>query len=233
MGEDVLDVACGTGNASVPAARAGARVVGLDLTPELFAAARRRAAAAGVEVDWVAGDAEALPFEDGSFDVVVSTFGVMFAPRHERAARELVRVLRPGGRLGVCSWTPEGNVGEFFRIMAAHLPPPPGPPPTLWGAEDHLRDLLGGTGVELQSERQRVVLHFDSVEAAVTMYEAKFGPVVKARELLEPDGRWPAMRDELAAMFRRHGAATDGTVAYPGEYLMTIGRLPPDARGSA
>src|SRR6266568_4270207 len=116
-GEDVLDVACGTGNAALRAAQAGGRVVGVDLTPELFDAGRRLAADAGVEVEWVHGDAEELPFEDQSFDIVLSTFGVMFAPRHAVAAAELTRVLRPGGRIGLCAWTPEGIQGEFFRAL--------------------------------------------------------------------------------------------------------------------
>src|SRR5919198_1239354 len=126
-GMDVLDVACGTGNASIPAAEAGARVTGLDITPELFAAGRERAAKAGVEIEWVEGDAESLPFDDESFDVVLSTFGCMFAPRQDLAAREIARVLRPGGRIGICSWTDEGSVGDFFRTVSAHTSPPPPP----------------------------------------------------------------------------------------------------------
>jgi SAM-dependent methyltransferase len=218
-GEDVLDVACGTGNAAIPAAQAGGRVVGIDLTPELFAAARNRAASARVVIDWIEGDAEALPFADARFDVVISTFGVMFAPDHETAAAELVRVLRPGGRLGLCSWTPEGNVGEFFALIAAHVPPPPGLPPTLWGSEDHVRDLFARAGLDLSFERELATLRFDSIEQAVALYETKFGPVVKARELLEPTGRWAAMRDDLAAMFERHNQAENGGVSFAGEYL--------------
>jgi len=124
-GEHVLDVACGSGNVAIRAAQAGGDVVGLDLTPELFDAARSLAAEAGVTVDWVEGDAEDLPFDDESFDVVLSTFGVMFAPRHEVAARELARVLRPGGRIGLCNWTSEGIQGEFFRTLGTHLPAAP------------------------------------------------------------------------------------------------------------
>jgi len=223
-GDDVLDVACGTGNAAIPAAQAGARVVGVDLTPELFAAARRRAGAAGVEVEWVEGDAEALPFGDESFDVVVSTFGLMFAPRHEAAAAEVVRVLRPGGRIGICSWTPEGNVGEFFALMAAHLPPPPGPAPTLWGSEEHVRDLFAEAGLELSFERELVELRFDTIDEAVALYETKFGPVVKAREQLEPEGRWAALRSDLAGLFARHNRSRDGGVSFPAEYLVLTAR---------
>jgi SAM-dependent methyltransferase len=133
-GEDVLDVACGTGNAALRAAQAGGRVVGIDLTPELFDAGRRLAADARVEIEWVQGDAEELPFEDQSFDVVLSTFGCMFAPRHEITAHELARVLRPGGRLGITSWIPDGGMGTFFRTVGAYLPPPSplAEPPMLW-----------------------------------------------------------------------------------------------------
>ncbi len=224
-GEEVLDVACGTGNAAIPAARDGGRVVGLDLTGELFGAAEARAEQAGVEVEWAEGDAEELPFADQSFDVVVSTFGAMFAPRHEVAAGEITRVLRPGGRLGLCSWTPEGNVGEFFRLMAAHVPPPAdAAPPTLWGTEDHVRQLF--PELEVEFERELIELRFESVAEAVSVYETKFGPVVTARERLEPEGRWKEMREDLAALFRSHNAALDGGLCFEGEYLVALGRRP-------
>src|SRR5688572_10610473 len=146
-GEKVLDVACGTGAAAIPAAKRGGRVTALDLTPELLEAGRRRAGEAGVEIDWVEGDAEELPFEDESFDVVLSTIGVMFAPRHEVAAHELARMLKPGGRIAVASWTPDGGIGEFFKVTSSHMPPPPEGfvPPVLWGTEDHVNELFEGT----------------------------------------------------------------------------------------
>ncbi len=224
-GEDVLDVACGTGNAAIPAAAAGGRVVGLDLTPELFAAGRRRAAAAGVEVEWLEGDAEALPFEDGSFDVVMSTFGCMFAPRQEIVARELARVLRPGGRLGLCSWTPEGGVGDFFRTIAAHMPPPPAPqaPPTRWGSEEDVRTLFDGSGIALEFEREDVLFSSTSAESYVDMYGRKFGPVLMARRALEPEGRWDALRGDLIALFERLNESRDGLVEWRGEYLVVAG----------
>jgi SAM-dependent methyltransferase len=225
-GEDVLDVACGTGNATIPAAEAGAQVVGLDLTPELFEAGRRRAAVTGVEVEWVEGDAEALPFADESFDAVVSTFGCMFAPRHEVTARELARVLRPGGRLGVVAWTPEGFVGDFFRSLGAHLPPPPpfAEPPVLWGDPDHVEALFDGSGLELEFERDEVDFRFESPAQAVEYYEENFGPVIKAREHLQAEGRWEAARADFAAVYEQHEPSDDGTLSFPGEYLVVLGR---------
>ena len=225
-GERVLDVACGSGNAAIRAAAAGARVVGVDLTPELLEVGRRLAADAGLEVAWVAGDAEALPVDDGSFDVVLSTFGCMFAPRHELAARELARVLRPGGRLGLCSWTPESALAELGRIVINHLPPPPEPsqPPFSWGSEEHVRALFEGRGLELRFEHERVEFEFESLERALEAYETDWGPFVTARERLEPEGRWPAVRAELAEVLERHGTATATGFTYTGEYLVVVGR---------
>jgi SAM-dependent methyltransferase len=226
-GDEVLDVACGTGNAAVQAAVAGGRVVGVDLTPELFGAARARAAAAGVEIELREGDAEALPFDDASFDVVLSTFGVMFAPRHEVAASELARVLRPGGRLGLCHWTPEGRIGAFFATIGAHLPPLPdfAASPLLWGDEEHLRTLFAGTGIDLRFDREFIDFRFDTVDEAVTFYETKFGPLLKARALLEPEGRWQALHDDFVA-FNEQDQAADGTIDAPGEYLVAVGVKP-------
>src|ERR687896_1979975 len=144
-GMRVLDVAAGTGNASLPAAEAGARVTASDLTPELLEAGRARAQAEGLELDWVEADAEQLPFADESFDVVMSSIGAMFAPRHQDAADELVRVCRPGGTIGLLSWTPEGMIGDLFRTMGPFAPPPPpgAKPAPLWGSEEHVRGLFG------------------------------------------------------------------------------------------
>jgi len=224
-GEHVLDVACGTGNAAIPAAQAGAHVVGLDLAPELFGRGRERAEAAGVDVEWVEGDAEALPFADDAFDVVLSTFGCMFAPRHEVTAHELARVLRPGGRLGLASWTPEGFVGDFFRTLGAHLPPPPpfALPPVQWGNPDHMRSLFAGTGVELEFEHDQVDFQFGSVADAVEDYETNFGPVIMTRELLEPEGRWNAAHADFVDLYAVR-AADDGSLSFPGEYLVALGR---------
>jgi SAM-dependent methyltransferase len=224
----VLDVGCGAGNAAIPAAQAGATVVGSDITPELLEAGRKAAAEAGVELEWVEADAEDLPFEDASFDVVVSTFGHMFAPRHDVSAREVVRVLAPGGRMGLCTWTPEGAIGEFFVTIGGHLPPPPAiaQSPILWGKEDHVRELFAGTGVELTFEREIVDIHFATVEHGVELYERYFGPIVKARELLEPQGKWPALHADLVSLFERHSVPAEMGLAYPAEYLVILGRAP-------
>jgi len=224
-GEVVLDVACGTGSAAIPAAAAGATVTGADLTPRMLEVAQQRAADAGVEVAWTEGDAEDLPFEDGHFDVVLSAFGCMFAPRHEVVADELARVLRPGGRLAVCSWTPEGAIGDFFRTVGAHLPPMPDvvDPPPLWGDEDHVRALFEGTGVHLEFVRESWEIGHDSAASAVECYTTAFGPVVEARQLAEAEDRWPQLRADMLALFERLNTSRSEHVVFPAEYLVAIG----------
>src|SRR3954468_2892349 len=161
-GMDVLDVACGTGNATLPAARAGARVTGLDFAPALLEIARERAADAMVEIGFVEGDAQELPFEDASFDRVISTFGHMFAPDHERTASEMKRVLRPGGAIAVACWAPDGSIGRMFRTISELVPPPPGAQPAaLWGTEDHVRELWG----DAEFERREIVWTDESPES--------------------------------------------------------------------
>lgn len=223
-GQTVLDVATGTGNVALHAAAAGADVVGLDLTPELFDTARSRAGARGVEVEWVEGDAEALPFEDDSFDRVVSAFGIQFAPRHEVTAAELVRVCKPGGAVGLCNWTPEGKVGELFDIMSRYLPPAPSyaSPPPLWGSEEHVSRLFAGVDVELELERATTPFRFDSAEHYAAFFETNYGPTVKARERLTAEGRWEECRAEIVAMMERRNVATDGSLDVPGEYLVVV-----------
>jgi SAM-dependent methyltransferase len=224
-GDDVLDVACGTGNATIPAAQRGAKVVGLDLTPELLKGGRAAAAEAGVEIDWIEGDAEALPFEDQSFDAVLSVFGAMFAPHHAVAAAEIARVLRPGGRMALANWTPDGNIGTFFATVGSHMPPPPEgfQPPPLWGTEDHVRGLFEGTGVELSFESAVVNYRFDSAEHVMDFFEHKFGPVVMAKAALEPEGKWEALRADLVAMYEGFGSTDEGDFRFPGQYLLTTG----------
>jgi ubiquinone/menaquinone biosynthesis C-methylase UbiE len=225
-GDTLLDVATGTGNVALRAAAAGADVVGLDLAPELFETARRRADALGVEVDWVEGDAEALPYDDGSFDLVVSTFGIQFTPRHEVTASELARVCRPGGTIGLCNWTPEGKVGELFSIMSRYLPPAPAfaSPPPLWGSEEHVLRLFADEDVELEFERATTPFLFDSAEHYASFFETNYGPTVKARERLTAEGRWDDCRAEIVEMMERRNVATDGSLEVPGEYLLVLAR---------
>jgi SAM-dependent methyltransferase len=224
-GQEVLDVATGTGNLAIRAAAAGAQVVGLDLTPELFEEARVRAAANDVVVDWVEGDAEELPYEDESFDRVLSAFGVQFAPRHEIVARELAGVTRPGGRIGLVNWTPEGAIGELFKIMGRYLPAPPAfaSPPPLWGSPSHVRRLFDGTRVVLDFDRGTNPWRFESPEAWVAFMETAYGPTVKARHRLSGEGRWAECRAEMVALAERRNEATDGSLHMEAEYLITIG----------
>jgi len=221
----VLDVGTGTGgNIAIPAAQLGADVVGLDITPELFVHARRRAGEAGVEVEWIDGDAQELPFADASFDRVTSTFGAMFAPDHGRAAAELVRVCRPGGRIAMTTWVNDGFVGELFTLTGSFMPAPPAgvQPPPRWGVESHINDVFGAVGVTPSIERQIVDFDFESVDDAVEQYAENFGPFVSAHAALEPGGRW----EEFIAAFRdlvaRFNSAEDGTASIRSDYFVVL-----------
>ena len=219
-GMDVLDVACGTGNATIPAARVGARVTGLDFAPALLDIARERAADAMVEVDWIEGDAQELPFADASFDRVISTFGHMFAPDHARTAAEMKRVVRPDGRIGICCWTPGGSLGGMSRTIAELVPPPPGAPsPLLWGTEEHVRELLG----EAEFERREVEWTDASVESYADFMLESFGPLLNAQEVLGE--RKGELRAAFIGFLNEVNMATDGTVRFRGEYLTSV--VPP------
>jgi SAM-dependent methyltransferase len=224
-GMDVLDVACGTGNAAFPAARAGARVTGLDLTPQLLEAGRARAEAEGVDIEWREGDAENLPFEDGSFDRVLSTFGHMFAPRHRRTADEMVRVCRKGGAIVTATWTPEGITGDIFKVSGSYMPPPPdyASPPILWGREDYVRDLFGGVATGFAFERHLNWIEWESIESWADFFMNRFGPMVTARAML--GDRFAELRERVIAVWRKGNEATDGTLRLPQEYLLSIVRL--------
>lgn len=226
-GDRVLDVAAGSGNAAIPAARAGASVVASDLTPELLEAGQRQAAVLGLEIEWRQADAEALPFADGEFDTVLSCVGVMFAPNHQASATELVRVCRPGGTVGLISWTPEGFVGQMFAAMKPYVsPPPPGAlPPPLWGQEDHVRGLLGGRLEDLSMRRQPARVDcFTDPEAFRDFFKARYGPTVAAyRGIAEDPERVAALDRDLAELARRHDYGTGGTVM-DWEYLLVTGR---------
>ena len=232
-GQDVLDVATGSGNVALLAAQRGANVTGLDITPELFEAARRRAAEAGVDIEWVEGDAEELPYEDDSFDRVLSAFGTMFAPRHERAAAELVRVTKPGGIVAVAAWTPEGTNGQMFRTVASHMPPPPA---RVEAAGDVGRRGAHPLAVRAARRRARVRARAASTSRTtrstpwLAYGEEKLGPMVMARAALEPQGKWDALRADLEALYERENMNTDGSFRVEPEYLVTIARVPGSSR---
>ncbi len=223
-GMDVLDVATGTGNVALAAARAGARVTGCDLTPALLAIARARAEEDGLEVAWHEADVEALPFADASFDAVLSSFGAMFAPRPEVAAAELFRVLRPGGVAGLLSWTPEGSNGPLLAVMRDHLPQPPGTPrPDRWGEEAFMRTLLAPHASSVEFSRDEVVWRFPSREAARAFHEEKVPPAIALRRALPPERYSEALAALEAAQEPFITEEPDGIVM-PAEYLVTIAR---------
>jgi ubiquinone/menaquinone biosynthesis C-methylase UbiE len=222
----VLDVAAGTGNASIPAAERGADVTASDLTPELFEAGRQRAEAAGVELDWVEADAENLPFDDGSYDVVMSSIGVMFAPHHQEAAGEMVRVCRPGGTIGLLSWTPEGMIGALFRTMGPFAPPPPpgAQPPPLWGGEDHVRELFGDR-VEFRAfEREMLeVTAFEHPRDYGEHFKGRYGPTIAARANAAKDGREAELDKALDDFCDEWNLGTPDEARFEQEYLVAVG----------
>jgi SAM-dependent methyltransferase len=223
-GDRVLDVAAGSGNVAVPAATTGARVIASDLTPELFDVGRRLAAEAGVEVEWAEGDAEALPYADHTFDVVTSCVGVMFAPHHQPAADELVRVCRPGGTIGLIAWTPEGFIGQLFATMKGYVAPPPAgvQPPQLWGSEQHVRELFGDRVVDVVAERRQLpVTRFATGEEFRDFFKACYGPTIAAyRGIADQPERVAELDAALAALPDRFGGAPEMTW----EYLLLTAR---------
>jgi len=223
-GSDVLDVAAGTGNASIPAAAAGAHVIATDLTPELFAAGRERARRAGVELEWIAADAEDLPFEDERFDYVLSTLGVQFVPRHEVVASELVRVCRPGGTIALGNWAADGYIGRFWTTMGPYLPPPPdyASPPARWGRSEHVEGLFAEYAVDLTFERSALDFEADSAATFVDMMADFYGPLLQARHKLSSDGRWDALRTELIAVSNELNTAGESGFRVPSDYVITL-----------
>lgn len=221
-GSTVLDVASGSGNAALAAARLGCVVHGIDFVPALLDRARERAAAERLEIDLRRGDAEAIPFAARSFDASMSAFGSMFAPDHRRAAAELVRVTRPGGTIALASWTPDGFIGAMFRTVATHVPPPAGlASPMLWGTEEHLAELFG-PDVGWVHRRRTFTFRFSSAAAFVERFGASYGPTLKALEAAGP-GRETLARDlhDLALEWNR--LEQPGPVAVPATYLESVG----------
>jgi SAM-dependent methyltransferase len=221
-GERVLDVACGNGNAALAAARRFAHVTGIDYVPALLARAGARAAADGLRLEVREGDAEALPFPDGAFDVVLSTFGVMFTPNQERAAGELLRVCRHGGRIALANWTPDGFVGQMFKVVGSHVPPPAGlRGPPLWGTEGRLAELFGAEARELRCQRREFTFRYRSAAHWLEVFRTWYGPTHRAFAALAPEGQ-DALTADLVALVERFNVARDGTMVVPSAYLEAV-----------
>ena len=217
----VLDVAAGNGNASLAAARRNCEVVASDYVPSLLERLAARAAADGLPIETREADAEALPFDDDSFDGALSTFGVMFAPDHVACASELARVVRPGGRIGLANWTPGGFVGQMFKVIGGYVPPPAGvASPLLWGTEEHLRELFA-TAKELRIEQRQFVFRYRNATHWVDVFRNYYGPFVKAFAALDADGQ-NALASDLEALATQNGEVRDGGLAIPSDYLEVV-----------
>jgi SAM-dependent methyltransferase len=226
-GDLVLDIAAGSGNVAIPAARTGARVIASDLTPELLEEGARQAETAGVVLEWQVADAEHLPYDDGEFDVAVSAVGIMFAPHHQEAADELVRVVAPGGRIGLASWTPRGFIGQMFATMKPYVAAPPAgvSPPPLWGDEDHVRSLLGDRVTDLRFERRKVrVTHFAEPADFREYFKTNYGPTIAAYKQQPDAERAAALDADLDALAERFDLGESGHLVTEWEYLLVTCR---------
>jgi ubiquinone/menaquinone biosynthesis C-methylase UbiE len=221
-GQKVLDVAAGNGNVSLAAARRWCDVVSTDYVPALLERGRARAAADGLTIAFEEADAEALPFADGSFDAVVSTFGVMFTPHQERAAAELLRVCKSGGRIGLANWTPEGFIGQLFKTLGKYLPPPAGVrSSTLWGTRERLTEMFGPASVSIKTQPRYFNFRYRTPEHFVDVFKSYYGPMLKAFAALEPE-KQTALRGDLLTLIARMNKATDLTMVVPSEYLEVV-----------
>ncbi len=222
-GDNVLDVATGSGNTALSAARRFCEVTGMDLAPESIEHARRRAEAEGMEITFEVGDAEDLSYPDASFDVALSTIGVMFCPDQEKAAGELLRVCRPGGKIGLASWTPDSFTGNMLKTVGKHVPPPPGiKPPSLWGTEERLQELFGGGVSSLEATRRTYNFRYPSAEHFVDWFRNYYGPTVRAFAALEPEGQ-EALAGDLRELCESRNVSGDGTLVAPSDYLEAVG----------
>jgi len=221
-GERVIDVAAGNGNATLAAARRFARVTSTDYVPHLLEKGSHRARAEGVDVAFQVADAEALPFADDTFDVALSTFGVMFAPDHPRAAAELMRVVRPGGRIGLANWTPAGFIGQLFKVVAGHVPPPAGlKSPMLWGDEAHIVGLFGTRASAIRADKRIFNFRYRSAEHFVEIFRAFYGPTNKAFAALDDSGQ-ASLRAALVALLEKSNVAGGKSLVVPAEYLEVV-----------
>jgi len=223
-GERVLDVACGTGNLAIPAGRTGASVTGIDIAPNLVAQAKARAEAESLAITFDVGNAEQLPYESGSFDASVTMFGAMFAARPDRAAAELLRVTRSGGRIAMANWTPTGFIGQMLKATVAYAPPPAGAvSPLLWGTEDAVRERLGAGLESLTLTRRVITFEYPfSPDRVVTEFRLWYGPTLRAFASLDHQGR-ESLRQELERLWTEHNRADDGTTRVESEYLDVVG----------
>ncbi len=223
-GQDTLDVAAGTGNVALLAAREGARVFASDITPLMVERGAERTAAEGLDVEWVLADAEQLPFDDGAFDCVTSAFGAMFAPRPDLVARELFRVVRPGGTVGMANWTPDSFIARQAAVAARYLPPPPGlPRPAEWGDRTVVAERFAGLAASIETSVETITWTGPSADAYVEFVERHVGPRIAEREALGPD-RSAALRANLAELARATGVYADGQFAIGGDYLLVVAR---------
>jgi len=221
-GQNVLDVACGNGAATLAAARRFCTVTGLDYVPSLLARAEERARAERLDIAFVEGDAEALPFREGQFDAVLSTFGVMFTPDHQRAARELARVVRRGGKIGLACWTPDGFVGQMFALVGRTMPPPAGvKPPPLWGTVPHCEELFGDTAASMQAQHREFAFRYLSPKHFIDVFRQFYGPTHKLYAALPAD-KAAAFTEELTELIRKFNRSGDDTVVIPSKYLELV-----------